>query len=66
MALEAIAREMASWDEPRATIPKRRPRRNRSDSISCSIRLYPEEVAMIEARATELGTLDELRSLVGR
>jgi len=55
LALEAVAREMASWDAPRPKPPKRRPRRHRSDSISYSIRLYPEEVDMIEDRAESLG-----------
>jgi len=55
LAVEAIEREMASWNEPRPKPPRRRPRQNRNDSISYSIRLYPEEVEMIEARAEKLG-----------
>jgi len=55
LAVEAIEREMASWDEPRPKPPTRRPRQNRNDSISYSIRLYPEEVEMIETRARKLG-----------
>ena len=55
LALEAVAREMAAWDQPRPQPPKRRARKHRNDSISYSIRLYPEEVDMIQDRAQDLG-----------
>lgn len=54
MALEAVAREMASWDE-RPEPPPRRVRRQTGASVVFSVRLEHDEVEMIEARAARMG-----------
>ena len=54
MAIEAVQREMASWDE-RPKLPKRRVRRGEAESIVYSIRLDREEVELLELEASRIG-----------